>query len=257
MKKILVILILTIGFPVFCKTINGEIKKESTRNTNRIYDLQTNLPLEDVIVKIPSKNYYTKTDKDGTFKLQTQITSPTIMALEKNGYKPYSMTINSNFKNPINIGIEKTSPKDIIVETEIIHIGDDSYSQRSANASDFSLHSLGAFYTNDFNIPSLKQDENLYIIIGSIIGIDTIEAQRLGQSGVLTAYSSPPQLYFNGNKIADIKINGDNQKIQIPKALIKQSQINNVTLKTGHNLYKISSPDYDDIEFTNLMFEIK
>ena len=257
MKKIIVILILLTGLCGFSKTISGEIKKDERFNTNRIYDLNTNIPLEGVLIKIPSKNYYTHTEKDGTFKLNTQINAPTIMALEKNGYKPFSMTIDSLFKNPLSIGIEKTSPKDIIVETNMVHIGDDSFSERSANANDFSLNSTGAFYTKDFNIGRINRDENLYIVIGSIIGIDTLEAQRLGQSGVLTAYSSPPELFFNGNKISDIKINGDNQKIKIPYELVHQNQMNNVTLKTGHNMYKITAVDYDDIEFTNLMFEIK
>ncbi len=257
MKRIFVLLILVTGLPVFCQTINGEIRKEEEFNKNRIYDAQTNVPLEGVLIKIPSKNYYTKTARDGSFKLQTQITAPTIMSLEKNGYKPFSMTIGSDFKHPLSIGIEKTSPRDIVVETDMIHIGDNSYSKRSANAGDFTLQSSGAFYTKDFNIKPLKPNETLYAVIGSIIGIDTLEAQRLGQSGVLTAYSSPPELFFNGNKISDIKINGDNQKIKIPSALVKPNQMNNITLKTGHNLYKISSVDYDDIEFTNLMFEIK
>ncbi len=257
MKKFVLILILILGLPVICKTINGEIKKDAKYNTNRIYDSVTNVPIEGVIIKIPSKNYYTKSAKDGSFKLQTQINSPTIMALEKNGYKPFSMTIDKDVKNSFNIGIEKTTPKDIIVETDMVHIGDDSYSQRSANANDFTLRSAGPFYTKDFNIKNINRDENLYVVIGSIIGIDTIEAQRLGQSGVLTAYASPPSLYFNGNKISDIKINGDNQKIKIPTELVKQNQPNNITLKTGHNLYKISTVDYDDIEFTNLLCEIK
>jgi len=258
MKKILtVITIIIFTTPVFAQTITGEVKKETRKNINQIYDSSTNIPIEGVLIKIPAKDYATRTKKDGSFKLQTKIDSPTIMSLEKSGYKPFSMTINSNPKNPISIGIEKTTPKDIIVETDMIHIGDDSFSERSANASDFSLNSKGYFYSKDFNIKSLKQNEELYLIIGSIIGIDTIEAQRLGQSRVLTAYSSPPELFFNGNKIAEIKINGDNQKIKIPKGLIKQNLFNNITIKTGKNLFKTNYIDYDDIEFTNLLFEIQ
>ena len=257
MKKRILVLLLIIGLPVFCKTINGEITKETRKNTNQIYDAHTNIPIEGVIIKIPTKNYITRTDKNGSFKLQTQINSPTIMSLEKNGYKPYSLTLNSDFKNPINIGIEKTTPQDIIVETDMIHIGDDSFSQRSANASDFSLRSIGAFYSKDFFIKNIKPQNDLYVIIGSVIGIDTIESQRMGQSGVLTAYASPPEVYFNGNVISNIKINGDNQKIKIPQGLIKFNSQNNITIKAGHNLYKTSSVDYDDIEFTNLLLEIK
>lgn len=257
MKKILVILILILGLPSFAKTITGEIKKELRKDVNQVYDSNSNTPIEGVVIKIPSKDYVTRTNEDGTFKLQTKIDSPTIMSLEKSGYKPFSMTIDSQFKNPISIGIEKTTPQDIIVETNMIHIGDDSFSERSANASDFSLNAKGSFYTKDFKIKPLKPSEQLQLVIGSIIGIDTIEAQRIGQSRVLTAYSSPPELFFNGNKITEIKINGDNQKINIPKNLVKENQHNNVTIKTGRNLYKTSSIDYDDIEFTNLLFEIQ
>ncbi len=257
MKKLLLILLIINAIPAFCRTITGEIEKETT-GTNRIYDYESNLPIEGVIIKIPSKHYKTKTDKNGNFELKTIINAPTIMALEKNGYKPYSMTLGKNYnENTLNIGIEKTTPKDIIVETDMIHIGDNSFSENSANADEFSLIGAGAFYSKDFNIKNLKADEELFIKIGSIIGIDTIEAQRMGQSHVKTAHSSAPELFFNGNKIAEIKINGDNQKIKVPNELLKVNQKNNITIKTGRNLYKISSIDYDDIEFTNLLLEIK
>ena len=65
------------------------------------------------------------------------------------------------------------------------------------------------------------------------------------------------KIFFNGNKISDIKINGDNQQIKIPTNLIKFNQNNNVTIKTGRNLFKTTDIDFDDIEFTNLLFEIK
>ena len=258
MKNIFVFILLFFALPCYSKVITGEVSKELRRDVNQVYDSSTSVPLEGVVIKIPSKNYQTKTRSDGTFKLQTKIEAPTIMSLEKNGYKPYSMTIDSNdFKTPISIGIEKTNPMDIVVETNMIHIGDDSFSSRSANADDFSLNSSGAFYTKEFNIKDLPQNKNLFLIIGSIIGVDTIEAQRIGQSNVLTAYASPPEIFFNGSKISDIKINGDNQRIQIPKGLIKSNSHNLVTIKAGRNLYKTSYIDYDDIEFTNLLFEFK
>ena len=257
MKKAILLALLITGLPVFCKTINGEIKKDAEFNTNRIYDSSTNMPIEGVVIKIPAKHYITKTDKDGSFKLKTQITSPSIMALEKEGYKPFSMTLNEDLKSPIQIGIEKTSAKDIVVDTDMVHIGDDTYSERSANAGEFSIHSSGPFYSKDFNIPFVNQNENLYIILGSIIGIDTLEAQRMGQSNLLTAYSSPPEIFFNGNMISSIRINGDNQKIRVPKNLIKSNMKNPITIKTGRNLFKHSYVDFDDIEFTILLLEIK
>lgn len=258
MKFIFILVLLIFSVPCYSKVITGEISKELRKDINQVYDSQTNIPLDGVLIKIPSKDYETRTKSDGTFKLQTKIEAPTIMSLEKNGYKPYSMTIDSNdFKTPISIGIEKTNPMDIVVETNMIHIGDDSFSERSANADDFSLNSSGSFYTKEFKIKDLLPNKNLFLIIGSIIGIDTIEAQRIGQSNVLTAYASPPEIFFNGSKISDIKINGDNQKIQIPKGLIKWNSPNLVTIKAGRNLYKTTYIDYDDIEFTNLLFEFK
>lgn len=259
MRKIFIVFVLI--FFIFnsvalAKTITGEVSKE-TVNNNTIYDIENNLPIEGVIIKIPSKHYKTKTDKNGTFELKTNISSPAIMALEKNGYKPYSLTLGADNNNTLSIGIEKTTPKDIIVETDFIHIGDNSFSENSANADEFCLKSIGAFYSKDFNIKNMNAEEELFIKVGSIIGIDTIEAQHMGQSHVKTAYSSPPELFFNGNKIAEIKINGDNQKIKVPGGLIKINQKNNITIKTGRNLYKKSSIDYDDIEFTNLLLEIK
>lgn len=258
MKNIfLVLVILFISIPSYSMIFTGEVSKDLRKDVNQVYDIEENMPLEGALVKIPSRKFKTKTRQDGTFELNAKIDSPTIMSVEKKGYKPFSMTINSDFSNPISIGIEKTKPVDIILETGMIHIGDDAFSARSANADDFSLNSSGSFYTKEFNFKKLITDKMLFLTIGSIIGIDTIEAQRMGQSKVLTAYASPPEIFFNGSKISNIKINGDNQKIPIPKGLIKWDSSNIVTIKAGHNLYKTSGIDYDDIEFTNLLFEFK
>ncbi len=256
MKNVLIIILIFIGLPSFSKVITGEISKDLKKDVNQVIDAENNVPIEGVIIKIPSKNYQTKTRKDGTFKLGTKFDSPTIMSLEKSGYKPYSMTINDGGTKPIQVAIEKTTPHDIVVDTNMIHIGDNSFSPRSANANDFSLVSSGPFYSKDFKLKLINAGQELILIIGSIIGIDTIHAQRLGQSKVLTAHSSAPEIFFNGNKIAEIKINGDNQKIKIPFGLIKQNEHNNLTIKTGKNLFKTTDIDFDDIEFTNIMFEI-
>jgi len=76
----------------------------------------------------------------------------------------------------------------------------------------------------------------------------------MGQNRAPNAYASPPEVYFNGNKIAEIQINGDGQKIRIPSNLIKRGA-NDVTIKTGRNLMQTSYVDYDDIEFMNLSIE--
>lgn len=145
MRFIILIFLVFFSCSSFADVITGEVTKENQRNENIIYDNATNLPIEGVVIRVPAKKIITKTDKNGAFRLKTQIDSPAIMSLEKNGYKPYSMTLAENFKNPIQIGIEKTTPNDIVVDTNMIHLGDDSYSERSANASEFSLLSMGRF----------------------------------------------------------------------------------------------------------------
>lgn len=257
MRLLLVIFLLILGFPVFSKTITGEVQKDGLVDFNRVYDAYTNYPIPNAKVKIPSKNYITHTDEEGAFVLGTTINAPTIMSIEKAGYKPFSMTLNTNEKAPIIVGIEKSTPNDIVVETSIIHLGDNSFSENSANASEFTLGADGAFYSKNFEFKTLNNFQNVILSIGSIIGIDTLEAQKMGQSRVRTSYSSPPEIFCNGSKIAEIKINADNQKIDIPSALLFGKNILNITIKTGRNLTKRSDIDYDDIEFTNLLLEIK
>ena len=77
----------------------------------------------------------------------------------------------------------------------------------------------------------------------------------MGQNSIVHAYSSPPEIFFNGNKIAEIQLNGDGQRFKIPKNLIRLHQNNEITLKTGRNLMQLSYIDYDDIEFMNLYIE--
>ena len=85
------------------------------------------------------------------------------------------------------------------------HIGDDNYSENSANAAEFRIKAIGPFYTKNFQFKTLAANEDAYLVIGSVIGIDTKMARDMGQSKVKTAYASAPQIFFNGNinKIID------------------------------------------------------
>ena len=95
----------------------------------------------------------------------------------------------------------------------------------------------------------------LPILIGSIIGVDTKMAKSMGQNNISFAYASPPEIYINGNKIAEIQLNGDGQRFKIPNHLVKANQLNEITIKTGRNLMQNAYIDYDDIEFMNLYIE--
>lgn len=249
-------LMLTLCPAAFC-AINGNVQKSGYGDTNQVIDSASGNPIDRAKVTLPAKGYKTTTDIQGRFELGAKINSPTIMSVDKEGYKPFSLTVDQNtMSKPIVIGIEKTNPHDIIIDKDMYHIGDDNYSDKSANASEFRVKAIGPSYTKNFPIKG-KTEGQLCLVIGSIIGIDTKMARDMGQSKVTTAYASPPEVYFNGNKIAEIQLNGDNQQIKIPRNLIKFGGNNQVTIKCGRNLFQMAYIDYDDIEFMNLYIESK
>lgn len=249
---------LIINLPVFADIVQGGVEKEMVVGSNKVLDSATNAPVSGAKISLPQENYQTYTDSNGNFALDANINGQTVMSVEKPGYKPYSVTINQNSASkPIILGIEKSTPKDITVDTEMFHLGDNSYSDQSANAREFQVQAIGPYYSKSFKLPSISYGASPTLVIGSIIGVDTKLAKAMGQNKISGAYSSPPEIYFNGNKISEIQVNGDGQKIKIPYNLVRQNQMNEVTIKTGRNVMQTAYVDYDDIEFMNLSVETK
>lgn len=258
MKKILsfVLSILFITTPCFAATFQGGVSEQGSGSSSRIVDRNTGLGISGAQVSIPKQNYSTHTDSHGYFELNTQINGPTIMSVQKKDYKPFSVTINSQtVAAPLVIGIEKTNADGMVLDSNMYHLGDNNFSELSANAGQFRMESIGPFYTKRFLLKNVKFNKPVFLVIGSIIGIDTDLARSIGQNRISNAFASAPEIYFNGNKISEIQINGDAQKIKIPPMLIRRNQVNEVTIKTGRNLMQTAYIDYDDIEFMNLFFE--
>ena len=255
---IILFIILTIKLPAYCDVVQGGVEKQGMLGRNKVVDSATHAPVGGAKVTLPQENYRTYTDTNGNFSLDANIDGQTVMSVEKSGYKPYSMTIDKyTASKPIIMGIEKSTPKDIVIDTNMFHLGDNSYSDLSANAREFQVESVGPYYSKKIKISSVSPGTKVTLVIGSIIGLDTLMAKQMGQNKVNNAYSSPPEIYFNGNKIAEIQVNGDGQKVRIPYNLIKQNQYNEITIKTGRNLMQTAYVDYDDIEFMNLTIETK
>jgi len=255
--------ILSVLFIMFFVVLQGNAavtggvqKNEELKNFSQIIDSKTGKGIPQAKVSAPALKFVTITDNEGRFELNAKIKAPTILSVQKDGYKPFSLTINETGKTPLIIGIEKTEVGNISIETDMIHLGDNNYSINSANAEDFTSKAIGAFYSKDFFIPTFSGKDAI-ITIGSIIGIDTLAAKNAGQSKVRTSFASAPEVYCNGNKICEIHLNGDNQKIRIPKNLIKQNKKNSITIKAGKNLFQTAYIDYDDIEFTNISVDIQ
>ncbi len=236
--------------------ISGNVKKEDINGKNQIVDSKTGHGIDRATVSIPSENYRTLTDSDGSFEIYKPIKKKSILSVEKEGYRPFSITIDKNSLDaPLKIGIEETKAGDITLENSLCHLGDNMYSSTSANSFEFKTQSCGTFYTKSFKLEKPKANERKVLVIGSVIGLDTKEAKALGQNNVSTAYSSPTEIFFNGQKIGELKINGDNQTIDIPSQLIRMH--NELTIKTGKNLFQRNYVDYDDIEIMNIRVETR
>ena len=258
MKKVLSFIILTafLQIPALSATFQGGVSEQGSGSSSRIIDKQTGEGIGGARVSLPKQNYTTQTDSSGYFELDTQVNGPSIMSVQKENYKPFSMTINEKTLNaPIVVGIEKSNGSGIALDSNMYHLGDNSYSDLSANAGEFRMQAIGPFYTKRFTLKNLNLAKPIYLIIGSIIGIDTAMARSMGQNKIPNAFASPPEVYFNGNKISEIQLNGDGQKIKLPSNLIRKNQVNEITIKTGRNLMQTAYVDFDDIEFMNLIIE--
>lgn len=258
MKKLIYffITLLTISqISSYATTFTGGVSKVGQEKSNQIIDSATKQGVEFAKITIPQKNFQTFSDGNGNFQLQSiKISQPTIMNVEKEGYRPFSLTINNagSLSNPMKIEIVKRESADIALDSEILHLGDDTFSLNSANAGDFKLKSSGPYYSKDFLMTKNAKSSINYLVIGSIVGLDTKLAKSMGQNKMKNAYSSPAEIFFNGEKIGELNLNGDSQRVKIPNPLIKADAKNQITIKTGHNLLSTDRVDYDDIEIMNL-----
>ena len=255
MRKIalLIMIICALNGISFAKTVEGGVSTIETTGGNRAIDTQTKEPVANAKISLPLLQYKTYTDENGTFQLGTAIKDKTVMSVEKEGYRPHSVTIDkSAFSDPIIVSIQKSNADDINLSTQMMHLGDNNYSKNSANSGEFQVEAIGPFYSKSFTMAATCLNKNNFLLIGSIIGIDTAMARAMGQNKVRNSFSSPPEVFFNGNKIAEIHLNGDGQKIRIPSNLIRPNQKNEITIKTGRNLMQTAYIDYDDIEIMNI-----
>ena len=258
MKRFLLILCICLisHNAVLSATVEGGVTKTGTGNASRIIDNTTNMPVPNAKVSLPKQNYTTYSDNDGAFNLNAKVNGTTVLSVEKDGYRPYSLTIDEkSAARPIIVGIEKSKPNDLVIENDMLHLGDDNYSPNSANSGEFRAKSIGPFYSKTFQIAANAVSKTNYLVIGSIIGIDTLMARSLKQNSIVNSFASPPEVYFNGSKIAEIQLNGDGQRIKIPNNLIRNGQLNEVTIKTGRNMKQTAYIDYDDIEIMNLSIQ--
>jgi len=259
--------VITICFCIFCfcpkvafsKALFGEITKEDFFSKKpQVVDAQTNMPITGAAVALPSENEIDFTDQNGNFNLRSSAHSPVILSVQKEGYRPFSLTLkDGQIRDNLKLRLEKNSSNSIVISDNMMHLGDNSFSENSAGACLINSPCVGPSFTKEFQVKQVTPNTRAYVTIGSVIGIDTIQAMRLGQNKLTNAASTPMEIFINKEKIGELKINGDNQKIPIPNNLLKSMATNTVTIKTGVNQSPISDVDYDDVELMNLFVDIR
>ena len=206
MKKILPILIffISVSYPVFA-AISGQINHDDVNYKNKIIDSRTKKPVSGAKISIPEIGFETYSDNDGAFKLNADVSDKTVMFVERDGYKVFSLTVdNSVFNSPLKLGIEQSSPFDMQITSGVIHLGDNMYSDNSANSSDFRLSANGHYLANIFKRPQATQKQDIVIRIGTLIGLDTKKAKlitsRISSNSHTTAFKFSMSLSFPPNK---------------------------------------------------------
>lgn len=257
----LLIILLNTSFSNICeaKTLTGNINKEDfVEKSNIVVDGMTGNPVSGASVSIPTEGIFTKTNDYGQFKLDASIKTPAILSVQANGYKPFSVTISDGkIKKPLILVVTKLFGNETVIDNEIHHLGDNKFSLNSANAKDFQLKSEGAVFLKEFFVGNIDSKDDSVLKIGSIVGLDTEMSKRLGQSKVKTSTSSPMSVFLNSQKVGEIRINGDNQEISLPKNLLKPNSYNIIKIKTGINEDATSYIDYDDMEFMNILLVVR
>lgn len=250
------LMLLNFNLKANAEVISGKINHDDINIKNQVVDFKTQKPIKNAKISIPELNYTTYSDENGLFRLRTGVSDKSVLVVEKDGYKVFSLTVDNNIlKNSLKLGIEKSEPFDLQITSQVIHLGDNMFSSNSANCKEFRANASGHFFSQNFKRPSYAPNQKVVVKIGSIIGLDTKKAKSIGQNRIAKVYSSPMEVYVNGNLISTIEINQDNLEIQIPFAVLKED--NELVIKTGRNLFQTEYIDYDDCELANIRIEIK
>ena len=153
MKKNLLLsslLLIYLSLPINSAPMQGGVEKEFVLGGNSIVDSETNLPVPNAKISLPLEGFATQSDAQGRFDLNATVKGPTVLSIEKEGYRPFSITIDKfDSSKPLVIAIDKSTLKDITLDTQMFHLGDNSFSNNSANAREFQVKTIGPYYTNN------------------------------------------------------------------------------------------------------------
>ncbi len=219
----------------------------------RVLDTQTGQPISDAEVSLPDYGESTRTDRSGYYRLYKPSTKePYIMSIEKPGYAPFSLSVTQTAPAMFNLRLTK-QPLMLVLDNQLHHLGDGGYSAVSSNATQFRKPAEGPLLRLPFSLgPSQAISDSPYIQIGSIIGLDTAMTHFLS-GNPLDTHASALEIRLNGRRIAQIQVNGDNQKIRFSPSLLNRVGSNVLEVQAGHQYPEPGRIDYDDMELIHLI----
>ncbi len=238
-------------------TLKGHVDKQAEPVQDslqgEVRDAASNMPVPDAQVTLPDLGFRMKTDAQGRYSVPRYLgKQPIIMSIEKPGYAPFAVSISETGYPPFTLRLQKMLQQ-LVLDTELRHLGDGSYSPGSSSAMSFRKAPDGPAIRIPFSLKGVSLSHASRLQIGSIIGLDTPMVHFLtGNDMDVTA--TPLIVKLNGSTIAQIQVNGDNQQIRIPKALLRANTINTLEFETGYQYNDSGRLDYDDMEFIHLVF---
>ena len=257
---------------------NSQITLDSAYS-GRVVDSQTGQPLSDVEVAIPGAGVSVRTDAQGRFQLPDNVPSDQILVAKLENYLPYSQATQSG-SDSLELELDRWDRSTtLVLETDVVRLGDNQYSAQSAAAGQFRLPPQGYQLVRTFELGRLPNTSPT-LKIGTLIGLDTPQAVRAGQSRVPYADMSPFSVSLNGQPVTTIALGGNDISVPLPLPLLRPG-INTLTLQTGQTVHagrdrsSVSIPllggiigvrvpsssgsgrlDYDDIQLTNIVVDL-
>ncbi len=243
-------------------------------NSGRVVDQQTGQPLVGVKIAVPDEDISVVTDQNGYFTLPRPIPPDQILTAKVGKYAPFSLTVKKD-QGHFELKLEQLSARILVLDDGIHHLGDNKFAQSSANAGDFQRASEGIDLRRSFELDTLP-DQDPYLKIGTLLGIDTPDSVQAGQSHLpmqKTFQSSAFRVYLNGTLIKRITLNGDNVSIPLPRRSLNigRNEVQLVTAQASVSplsssggllgalfgmIVGTSDSDYDDIEIAHLLLVI-
>ena len=123
-KFILLFLFFLIPSFSLAETISGNVREDNFLNKKSIIiDSETEKAIEGAKVYLPNYGFKTSTDKKGRFELNANIQDKAILQVEKEGYRPFSLTINDTIAaKPMVLGIQKSNISDVVIASDVFQL---------------------------------------------------------------------------------------------------------------------------------------